>query len=92
MDKKYYKFINQHKIEQLKNKAIVVDNRIYSGDGIFKDETILKKAGYKELVSAEVPEYNPETHYLDKKYVDGDVITEVYEVLEIPTEDEVTEE
>ena len=89
---KYYKFINEHKIEELKNKAIVVDNRIYSGDGIFKDENILKKAGYKELVTADVPEYNPETHYVEKHYEDGDVITEVYEVIEIPAEDELTEE
>ena len=81
---KYYKFVNEHKVEEFKNQYVVVDGRIYAG--VISPE-ILKRAGYKELVTAELPEYNSETHYLDKRYADGEVITEVYDVVEIPVEE-----
>jgi len=85
---KYYKFINERKIEEFKNQYVVIDNRIYSG--VITPE-LLKKAGYKAFVSSEAPEYDSEKQCVCKKYIDGeDVITEVYEVVDIA--DEIAEE
>ena len=80
--KKYYKFINEYRIEEFKNGFVIINNRIYTNP----TEEKIKEAGYKELVETEIPEYNAETHYIDKKYVDGDVITAVYEIVEITEE------
>ena len=73
-----YKFINENKIEKFKKRFVVIDNRIYANP----TEETLKRAGYKELIEAEIPEYNPETQYLITRYTDGDVITAEYEVVE----------
>ena len=75
-----YKFINEHEIKPYKNGFIILDNKIYTNP---KEETLLK-AGYKELVTEDEPEYNPETQYIVLKYIDGDeVITQSWEIKEM---------
>ena len=84
-----YKFINEHEIKPYENGFIIFNDRIYANP---KEETLLK-AGYKELVIDEVPEYNGETQYAEPIYVDGDdVITQSWVIkdIEIPI-DEVIE-
>jgi hypothetical protein len=75
-----YKFINENQIKPYKGGFVVIDNRIYTNP---TEETI-RKAGYKDLVESEIPEYDEQTQYLETKYIDGDVITTVYEVKDIP--------
>ena len=77
---KYYKFIDENQIEEFKNGFVIIQNRIFTNPTIEK----IKEAGYKELVEVEPPEYDNSTHYLDKKYTDGDVITKFYQVVKIP--------
>ena len=81
-----YKFISEYEIEPYKGGFVVIDNIIYTNP---TEETV-RKAGYKELVESEMPEYDEEKQYLETKYIDGDVITTVYEVCDIviPTENE----
>ena len=74
-----YKFINENEIKPYKNGFVVIDNRIYTNP---TEETI-RKAGYKELIETEMPEYDEQTQYLQTKYKDGDIITTVYEVCNI---------
>jgi hypothetical protein len=77
-----FKFINENQIKPYKKGFVVIDNRIYTNP---TEETI-RKAGYKNLVESEAPKYDEQTQYLETKYIDGDVITTVYEVKDIPTE------
>ena len=74
-----YKFISENEIKPYKNGFVVIDNRIYTNP---TEETV-RKAGYKELVESDMPEYDEQTQYVQTKYVDGDVITVVYEVCDI---------
>ena len=74
-----YKFISETEIKKYKGGFVVVDNRIYTNP---TEETV-RKAGYKEFAKGIVPEYNPETEYLETKYADGDTITSVYTVKQI---------
>lgn len=75
-----YKFINENQIKPYKGGFVILDNKIYTNP---KEET-LAKAGYKELNEfAFVPEYDKQKQYLKTTYKDGDVITPVYEVLDI---------
>ena len=74
-----YKFINEYEVQPYKNGFIILDNKIYTNP---KEET-LARAGYKELVTEDEPEYNPETQYIVPKYIDGDVITQSWEIKEM---------
>ena len=40
---------------------VVLDNKIYTNP----DESTVRKAGYKDLVYDEKPEYDEKTHYLE---------------------------
>ena len=75
-----YKFINEYSIKPYKKGFVVLNNKIYTNP----TDEVLYKAGYKDLIVAEQPEFNPDTHYLQIKYTDGEVITQDWEVLEIP--------
>lgn len=77
-----FKFISETEIQKYKGGFVVIDNRIYTNP---TEETV-RKAGYKPLADVTPPEYNPETHYLSTIYKDGDVITPVYEIVEISGE------
>lgn len=75
-----YKFINENEVKPYKNGFIILDNKIYTNP---KEETLLK-AGFKEMVIEDEPEYNPETQYIVPKYIDGDdVITQSWEIKEM---------
>ena len=72
-----YKFISETEIKKYKGGFVVIDNRIYTNP---KEETV-RKAGYKELVDAPVPECNPETEYIETTYVDNkDFISAVHTI------------
>lgn len=79
-----YKFISETEIKKYKGGFVVLDNRIYTNP---TEETI-KKAGYKELAETPLPEYNPETEYVETTYADNeDFITVVYTVKKIEQEE-----
>lgn len=73
-----YKYINEYEVQPYKNGFIILDNKIYTNP---KEETLLK-AGFKEMVTEDETEYNPETQYIVPKYIDGDVITQSWEIKE----------
>ena len=92
MDKMYL-FKNENEVTEYDGSPL----RFYVGKKLIKQifspsEDELKGFGYKKLIMAIMPEYDSETQYLSKKYVDGEDITETYEVCDIPAETEVTEE
>ena len=93
MDKMYL-FKNENEVTEYDGSPL----RFYVGKKLIKQifsptEDELKDFGYKKLIMAIMPEYDAETQYLSKKYVDGKNITETYEVREIPIEtEEITEE
>ena len=84
-----YKFINEDKVEiHKKGNFIILNGNIITNP---TDED-LKEAGFKDMVVEPEPEYNPETQYIIPKYANGDVITQRWEVRDIPAEEsEVTE-
>ncbi len=91
---KLYKFKSENEIEPYKGGFIIAtvsgEKRIFTNP----TEETLKEHEYKEVVEGEKPEYDEQTQYLKTKYKDGDVITTVYEVIEIPipTEEVITED
>ena len=91
---KMYLFKNENEVTEYDGSPL----RFYVGKKLIKQifsptEDELKDFGYKKLIMAIMPEYDAETQYLSKKYVDGENITETYEVREIPTKtEEITEE
>lgn len=93
MDKMYL-FKNENEVTEYDGSPL----RFYVGKKLIKQifsptEDELKDFGYKNLITAIMPEYDAETQYLTKKYADGEDITETYEVREIPIEtEEITEE
>ena len=77
-----YKFINENTIQKYKGGFVVVNNRIYTNP----KEEIVKKAGYKEVAKVQPPEFDSNIEYLTTSYVDGELITPVYEVKQIEIE------
>jgi hypothetical protein len=76
-----YKYIGEHCVEKFNGDFVVVDNVVYTNP----QEEHLKMAGYKELKSAEIPEYNPESQYVEMTYKDGkNSITEICEIKDFP--------
>ena len=87
---RFYKFIDEHKIEEYTKKYVIVDGKQISHPS---EETLLK-AGIKPLVVEDMPTYNEETQYVGAYYVDGDTeIVQKWRIVDIPDEvidDEVT--
>ena len=78
-------FINEKEVKIL-GKFVEYEDRIYTNPEKGYPE-ILQALGYKELVEAEIPEYNEETQYIEPLYVEnGQKIIEKWEVKEIPEE------
>lgn len=76
-----YKFINKYKIEKANNKQILKynDKQIINP----KDENFIE-AGYKPLEIEEEPNYNIETEYLQRYYIEQeDKIIQKWEIKEI---------
>ena len=66
----------------------------YGVNDILKGHTEeqIKNAGYKEVVQDEtIPEYDENTHYLEQRYIDGDVITIGYVAVEYVLPEEIME-
>lgn len=68
----FAKFINRKQIQIAKN-PIFQDGKVYSNP----TEKTLKNLGYKPLVVEEIPERED----VDVYYIDGEVITQKWEVL-----------
>ena len=88
--KNMYLFKNENEIIAYDGSPL----RFYVGKTLIKQvfapsESDLSAFGYKKLVETDMPEYDQEKQYLTEKYVDGEVITKVYEVRNL---EEVIEE
>lgn len=77
---KFYKFINEHYIEEYKKLYVYVDGLQIS----HPSAEVLLMAGIKPLVVEDEPEYNIETQYAIPYYVDGETeITQKWRVCDI---------
>jgi len=83
-----YKYINEHKIEKFCKGFVVIDDRVFTNPS----EDTLRKAGYKRLIKGAVPEYDPATQYPKIKYIDGDDITETFDIVEYQPAEEIPDE
>lgn len=68
------KYINEKRIERYRG-YVIIDGITYANN-----ESKAREAGFKDFVVDEQPEYNYETEYLDYYYVDGEEITQKWEV------------
>lgn len=74
-----YKIVDG-KLTKFNGGFVVLDNRIYTNPS----EEVIKRAGYKELVYGEKPEFNDEMQYLVEVYTEDDTTIHVnYEVEDI---------
>lgn len=81
---KFYKFINEHQIEEYTKPYVYVDGLQVS----YPSAEVLLMAGIKPLVIEETPEYNEEVQYIEAYYVDGEnEITQKWNVCDIPFEE-----
>ena len=72
-----YKFISETEIKKYNGGFVVLDNRIYTNP---TEETI-KRAGYKPLANADIPEFDIQNQYVCVTYKEEDgCIVPVYEV------------
>lgn len=77
---KFYKFINEHYIEEYTKPYVYVDGLQIS----YPSTEVLLMAGIKPLVVEDEPEYNIETQYAIPYYVDGETeITQKWRVCDI---------
>lgn len=72
-------------LKKFKGGFVVLDNRIYTNP---TEETV-RKAGYKDVVYGDMPEYDEETQYLTEVYTESETESAIlvsYEVkdIEIP--------
>ena len=105
MKKKYARFIDEFNIEYLDKPYVKyeVEKEIEDEEGNIQKvmqmttfanptEEQIKNARYKEVVQDEtIPEYDENTHYLEQRYIDGDVITIGYVVVEYVLPEEIME-
>ena len=77
------KYINNKQIERYRG-YVIIDGTTY-----VNNEEKAREAGFKDLVIEEQPEFNPETEWLDNYYVDGEVITQKWEIKPIEPIEEV---
>ena len=77
------KYINEKRIERYRG-YVIIDGTTY-----VNNEEKAREAGFKDLVIEEQPEFNPETEWLDNYYVDGEVITQKWEIKPIEPIEEV---
>ena len=72
-----YKFISENEIKKFKGGFVILDKRIYTNP---KEETV-KKAGYKPLIDAPVPEIDIQNQYIVCTYrEETDCIVPVYNI------------
>ncbi len=76
-------------LKKFKRGFVVLNNRIYTNP---TEETV-RKAGYKDIVYNEKPEYDETTQCLAEIYTEDDTTIYVgYEVKEIPKEGEINDD
>ena len=75
-----YKYVNENTIKKYNGGFVVLNNRIYTNP----KPDIVAAVGYKPLAEVELPEIDAETQYIVTTYQDGEVITPVYTIEEIP--------
>ena len=84
---KFYKFRNEHYIEEYTKQYVYVDNVQIS----YPSADILLKADIKPLAVEDVPEYRENTQYVEPYYVETDTeIIQKWNVYDYPN-DEVIE-
>lgn len=75
-------------LKKFKGGFVVLNNRIYTNP---TEETV-RKAGYKDVVYDDMPEYDETTQYLAEVYTEDDTTIYVgYEVKGIPKEGEMND-
>ena len=80
---KFYKFINEHYIEEYTKPYVYVDGLQIS----YPSAEVLLMAGIKPLVVEDIPTHNEETQYVAPCYADGETeITQKWSVCDIPEE------
>lgn len=77
------KYKNSEQIEMYKGFVIV------GGTTYANNEEKAREVGFKDLVIEETPEFDVDTEYLNYTYEDGNVITQKWEVLPLPEENEI---
>lgn len=86
---KYYKFINEHYIEEHTKPYVYVEGLQIS----YPSKEVLLMAGIKPLVVEEVPAHNEETQYVEFYYVDGETeITQKWKVFDVPEDEVIADE
>jgi hypothetical protein len=84
----YYKFINEHQIEEYTKPYVYVDGLQVS----YPSAEVLLMAGIKPLVIEEAPQYDEAVQYIEPYYVDGKTeITQKWNVCDIPFEEVITD-
>lgn len=77
---KLYK-IKNGKLKEYNGGFVVIDNMIHTNPS----EELIRRAGYKDLIEDEQPDYDIETQYIEKVYEDTeDAVLVHWEVKEIP--------
>lgn len=72
-------------LKKFKGGFVVLNNRIYTNP----TEDTVRKAGYKDAVFADEPEYDEATQYLKPVYTEDDTTIHVdYEIMDIPEMEE----
>lgn len=86
---KFYKFINEHYIEEYTKPYVYVEGLQIS----YPSKEVLLMAGIKPLVVEEVPAHNEETQYVEFYYVDGETeITQKWKVFDVPEDEVIADE
>lgn len=75
-----YKFISENEVKRYKNGFVVLNNKVYTNP----TDNVIRQAGYKPLEEFEKPEFDINTQYLVRTYIDeGDKISVNYTVSSI---------
>ena len=77
---KYYKFINEYRIEEYTKPYVYVDGLQIS----YPSAEVLLMAGIKPLVEEDAPEFDENTQYIESYYEDGETqITKKWRICDI---------
>lgn len=90
-----YLYKNENEIEKYNKESDIlkylINSRVVKAVSNASEQE-QRKFGYKPLVEEEIPEYDPETQYIEMKYInEEEQIVKHYEVKEISPEDENVE-
>ena len=77
-----YKYISEKQIRRFSGWWKTEDNTIVTNSEA--ERYAIASGEWKPLVVEDEPTYDPETQYLDYHYVDGEVIRQVRDIIDIP--------